>query len=117
MPTPARPDAGQSKRETAASRARAATRERLLRSGEALFAEQGLHKVTTHDIAAHAGVAAGTFYNHFPDKQALFKVLVDSAVAELNAHFDTACAGLVDVEDRVRAHATAMMDLPIPSSH
>jgi len=97
-------------RVTAAARARAATRERLLESGQALFAELGLHKVTTHDIAAHAGVAAGTFYNHFSDKQALFKELVDSAVVELNLHFDTACSGVTTLADRVRAHATAMMD-------
>jgi len=97
-------------RTTAAARARAATRERLLESGQTLFAELGLHKVTTHDIAAHAGVAAGTFYNHFSDKQALFKELVDSAVVEMNLHFDTACGGVTSLADRVRAHATAMMD-------
>ena len=50
---------------------RAATRERLRQSGLELFAERGLHGLTTHDIAHHAGLAAGTFYLHFPDKQAL----------------------------------------------
>ena len=38
-------------------------------AGEALFAEHGLHGVTTHTIAHHAGVAAGTFYLHFPDSR------------------------------------------------
>lgn len=96
-------------RKTAAARARAATRERLLASGQALFADQGLHKVTTHDIAAHAGVAAGTFYNHFPDKHALFRELVDAAVDELNHGVDLASDATATVFERVRAHATAMV--------
>jgi AcrR family transcriptional regulator len=55
----------------------------LIESGRALFAEHGL-RVTTHDIAAHADVAAGTFYNHFKDKADLFRVITDEAVAELS---------------------------------
>jgi AcrR family transcriptional regulator len=97
-------------RKTAAARARAATRERLLESGQALFAEQGLHKVTTHDIAAHAGVAAGTFYNHFPDKHALFRELVDAAVDELHRRVELARDESAPLPDRLRAHATAMID-------
>jgi len=111
--TPASADESRQKatgRQTAAARARAATRERLLESGQALFADQGLHKVTTHDIAAHAGVAAGTFYNHFRDKHVLFRELVDSTVIDLNRGVDMASDGIVDLRQRVRAHATAMID-------
>ena len=57
----------------APGRSRAATRNRILASGTALFARRGLHEVTSHDIASEAGVAAGTFYLHFPDKQTLFR--------------------------------------------
>jgi len=97
-------------RQTAAERSRAATRERLLESGQALFAEQGLHKVTTHDIAAHAGVAAGTFYNHFRDKHALFAELVDAAVDELHRRVELARNDDAPPAERLRAHATAMID-------
>ncbi len=106
-PTDGAPSSG---RQTAAARARAATRERLLESGQALFAEQGLHKVTTHDIAAHAGVAAGTFYNHFPDKHALFRELVDAAVDELHRRVELARDDSASLPERLRAHATAMID-------
>ena len=109
--TPASEDgAPSSGRQTAAARARAATRERLLESGQALFADQGLHKVTTHDIAAHAGVAAGTFYNHFKDKHALFRELVDAAVDELHQRTELVRDDDAPAADRLRAHATAMID-------
>ncbi|MBW2231483.1 MAG: TetR/AcrR family transcriptional regulator [Deltaproteobacteria bacterium] len=88
-----------SPRQNAAERARAATRARLIAAGKALFAEQGLHRITTHDIAAHAGVAAGTYYNHFRDKAALFSVIADEAIAELIERLD----GAVGPEESLRA--------------
>ncbi len=103
-------DAPAAGRQTVAARARAATRQRLLESGQALFAQQGLHKVTTHDIAAHAGVAAGTFYNHFSDKHALFRELVDAAVDELNRRVERARNEAAPLPERLRAHATALID-------
>jgi len=103
-------DASPGRRQTAAERARAATRTQLLASGRALFADLGLHKVTTHDIAAHAGVAAGTFYNHFSDKGALFRELTDAAVAELNRRLDRCSESIEDDgRDGVRAHAEALV--------
>jgi AcrR family transcriptional regulator len=109
LEAPSRASAGG--RQTAAERARAATRAQLLASGRALFAELGLHKVTTHDIAAHAGVAAGTFYNHFSDKGALFRELTDAAIAELNRRLDE-CHESIEQDDTrpgVRAHAEALV--------
>ena len=64
----------------ARERSRRQTRDRLLESGRKLFAERGLHGVTTHDIAAGAGVAAGTFYLHFKGKEALFRVIAEDTI-------------------------------------
>ena len=61
------------------------TRQRLLDAGLALFAEHGPHAVTTHVIAAEAGLASGTFYLHFTDKLALFRELAEEAASELEA--------------------------------
>lgn len=94
----------------ARSERRAATRERLRSSGRDLFAERGLHAITTHDIAHHAGLAAGTFYLHFSDKQALFREIVLGAVEELRAELQAAVAGTVPDDDIVRAQATALLD-------
>lgn len=86
----------------AAERARAATRAALRDSGRKLLAERGLHAVTSHAIARAAGVAAGTFYLHFRDKEELFRELVFEAVAELERRFETAVRPL-----RERPHEAA----------
>ncbi len=95
--------------EGAAARSRAATRARLRASGLALFAERGLHGVTTHDIARGAGVAAGTFYLHFRDKRQLFREIAGEAVAALRERLDRATDLHESPEARVRAHASAMV--------
>ncbi len=69
----------------APARSRAATRGRILASARALFAERGLHDVTSHDIARGAGIASGTFYLHFKDKQSLFREIAFDAVERLKA--------------------------------
>ena len=98
-----------SRRQTAGERARAATRSQLLASGKVLFAQSGLHKVTTHDIAAHAGVAAGTFYNHFRDKEALFRVITDEAIHELYARLDAVAVEGRPLREGVRPVAEALV--------
>ena len=94
----------------APARSRAATRERILASGTSLFAHRGLHEVTTHEIAEDAGVAAGTFYLHFSDKQALFREIVFQAVGELRGALERARAAAPDVEAVVRAQAGELLD-------
>jgi AcrR family transcriptional regulator len=80
--------------ETAPTRSRAETRRRLLEAGTALFAERGLHDVTSAQIARRAGVATGTFYLHFADKEALFHEIAFAALGELRARQERASAGL-----------------------
>lgn len=76
----------------AAARSRAETRRRLIESGTDLFAKQGLVTTTTTQIARAAGVAAGTFYLHFPDKHALFRSIAFAALADLRTRTDAANA-------------------------
>ena len=66
------------------------TRAQILEAGRKLFAERGLHGVTTHDIAAHAGFAAGTFYLHFRDKTELFRVIAEETIELLRERLDGA---------------------------
>jgi AcrR family transcriptional regulator len=73
-------------------RGRAATRQRLVEAGTALFARRGLHGVTSTQIAQQAGVATGTFYLHFRDKAELFHAIVFEALGQLRARQDRAGA-------------------------
>ena len=78
----------------APARSRAATRARLLEAGTELFAAKGIHAVSSARIARAAGVAAGTFYLHFKDKQALFKEIVFAALAQLRQRQEVARAAV-----------------------
>lgn len=51
------------------------TREALLAAGEAEFSENGYAAATTKSIASRAGVATGSFYQYFVDKDALLHEL------------------------------------------
>ena len=78
------------RRESAAERSRTQTRARLLAAGRELLAERGLHGVTSHEVAARASVAAGTFYLHFRDKRELLRVIAAETIALLREHLDRA---------------------------
>jgi TetR/AcrR family transcriptional regulator, mexJK operon transcriptional repressor len=52
-------------------------RKALLDSGKHLFTEKGYDQTTAKDIAAHAGVAIGTFYRYFSDKRQLLLSLLE----------------------------------------
>jgi len=94
----------------AAERARAATHAALRDSGRKLLAERGLHAVTSHAIASAAGVAAGTFYLHFRDKEALFRELVFEAVAVLEQRLETHVRPLRErPADAARVRAEVML--------
>lgn len=47
---------------------RTANREALLGAAEELFGQHGFGAISVDEIVARAGVAKGTFYNHFADK-------------------------------------------------
>ncbi|MGJ8626152.1 MAG: TetR/AcrR family transcriptional regulator [Sulfitobacter sp.] len=61
------------------------TRARLVDTAVALVAEHGYQALRVDDVVAGAGVAKGTFFAHFPDKDALMDLLVG---AEINQHLD-----------------------------
>lgn len=79
--------------DSAPARHRAETRRRLVAAATELFASEGLRGTTSTQIARAAGVAAGTFYLHFADKEALFREIAFGALAELREQMDAAHRG------------------------
>ncbi len=53
-------------------------RKALLESGRILFLTKGYEQTTAKEIAAHAGVATGTFYRYFYDKRQLLMSLLEN---------------------------------------
>lgn len=68
------------------------TTDAILSAAEKVFAREGLHAAKMEAIAAEAGVAVGTLYNHFHDRQALFDSLIEARRSELVSRMDLALA-------------------------
>jgi AcrR family transcriptional regulator len=73
-----------------------ARRQAIMDAALAVFAAQGFAGTKLDDVAVKAGVAKGTIYLHFRDKQDLFEQMVREAVSPLIARFE-AIAELPDV--------------------
>ncbi len=62
-----------------ASSSRISTRERLLQTAVSLFASSGYRGVSMRDLAGAVGITPPALYNHFPNKEALYRAAVETA--------------------------------------
>ncbi|MBN2647889.1 MAG: TetR/AcrR family transcriptional regulator [Thiotrichales bacterium] len=60
------------------------TYDRILVQAAALFAQQGYEAVSMRDIAQASGIKAPSLYNHFSDKQSLYRATVQSVFTQHN---------------------------------
>ena len=74
-----RPDARQLGRESK----RLALIERVLDAADSLFEEKGYDGTKISDICGRAGIAYGTFFNHFDEKRDLLRGLSERALRKL----------------------------------
>jgi AcrR family transcriptional regulator len=73
------------------------TRDKIIKSASKLFAKKGFFKTTVEDIAQATGVAKGTVYLYFKNKQELYTATID-------LHFSYALDKIVEIENK---HITA----------
>jgi AcrR family transcriptional regulator len=64
----------------------------MLLAAEDVFAESGLAKAHVEDIARRAGVAVGTLYNYYRDRDGLLAAVLASRTDELMAELSDAVA-------------------------
>ena len=86
----------------------AETEARLKDAARRVFARRGYLNTKIRDITDEAGRAAGSFYNHFPSKEALLEALLGDFVAEFDERIDHLGADH-DLSDRatLREHVAA----------
>jgi AcrR family transcriptional regulator len=70
------------------ARMRESTRQAILDAAELVYGEHGFAGGRLERIARQAGVAVGTLYNHFSDRDALVRALLDAKRAELLRRVD-----------------------------
>jgi AcrR family transcriptional regulator len=93
-------------------RIRETTVQAIMEAAEEVFADQGLHAAHMGEIATRAGVAVGTLYNHFQDREALLEGLLDARGVELLGRIDAALAETHGrpFRDRLRALLATVLE-------
>lgn len=84
-----------------------ATRDRILDEAEALFATQGFAGTSVRDIATRTGLTPASLYNHFSNKDALYRAVLSRGVAPLIERLGL----LVTSDDLSDATATIIEDV------
>jgi AcrR family transcriptional regulator len=92
------------------TRRRLESRRRLLDGAQDLFVERGYDRTRPQDIARHAGVATGTFYLHFKDKEDVFLAFADRAQTRMLDDCAAALEGVAGVTRRLRVFIRTMLD-------
>ena len=82
---------------------------RVLDAAAELFVTQGYAATTLRQIAAKAGIKAGSIYHHFDSKEALFVAVLDDGIEVMIEAFaappaTVATADTADTRERLRAH-------------
>jgi len=86
-----------------------ATRDRILRLADSLFAEHGYPRVSMRMVATAAGVTKPALYYHFRNKDALFEECVSTTQRRIGEMLREASASGGTLEERVRAVAHILL--------
>ena len=79
----------------------ARTRAALIAAGFDLLVERSIDAIPIDDLVAKAGVAKGSFFNHFTDKQAFAEEIATEVRLELEDQVARANAGVTNPVDRM----------------
>ena len=82
---------------------KAANRAAILDAARAVFAEVGFGSASVRDVIRRTDLASGTFYNYFPDKESLFRAVVEESATKVRARVQSARRGAGSLEEFVAA--------------
>ncbi|MEM9620750.1 MAG: TetR/AcrR family transcriptional regulator [Pseudomonadota bacterium] len=85
------------------------TRGLLIDSAISVFGDKGIAEASIHEITAIAGLANGTFYNHFKDKDELAFAASEAIALEIARHMDEQMHDLQRGVTRVVVATSAML--------
>jgi TetR/AcrR family fatty acid metabolism transcriptional regulator len=80
------------------------TRERIINSAKALFAEQGYQKTTIVDISKRAGISEAALYDYFQGKEDLLLTIPDLWVSELLRDLEEQLFGVKGAVNKLRKY-------------
>ena len=79
-----------------------ANREAIVAAAREVFADLGYGAATVRDIVRRTDLATGTFYNYFPDKEAVFRALLEKSARDVREVVRAARRSAPDAEAFVR---------------
>lgn len=77
------------------------TRRQLVDAAIRVFAEKGVANASIQEIALAAGVANGTFYNHFPTREAVIEAVAVHLAQGLSDRIDESYGHITDAAERM----------------
>jgi AcrR family transcriptional regulator len=78
-----------------------ANRTAILDAAREVFADRGYGAASVRDVIRRTDLASGTFYNYFPDKEAVFRALLEESAAEARSRARAARRAAGSLEDFV----------------
>jgi TetR/AcrR family transcriptional regulator, cholesterol catabolism regulator len=98
-------------------RSAAVTRRRaeIARTAAKVFATKGVGNTTMRDIAAEAGILAGSLYHHFESKEALLDEILRGVLTDLTHAYDAVCAANFD--PRIAVERLLLVGLQFVTDH
>lgn len=86
------------------------TRTALLAAARKLFVEKGYAETGTPELVAAARLTRGALYHHFPDKQALFRAVIEAEAAAVAAEIEQGSAASAAPVDALLAGGRAYVE-------
>lgn len=80
---------------------KAQNRAAILHAASQVFAELGYDAAGVRDVIRRTGLASGTFYNYFPDKESVFRAVLDESAREIRGRLRAVRAGATSLEEFV----------------
>jgi AcrR family transcriptional regulator len=81
---------------------KAQNRRAILDAAQEIFTEMGYGAASIRDVVRRSGLAAGTFYNYFPDKESVFQAVLEEHTTELRRRLRESRSRARDAETIVR---------------
>lgn len=82
---------------------KAANRAAIISAARAVFSELGYGGATVRDVVRRTDLASGTFYNYFPDKESLFRAVLQENATKVRARVQSARREAGSLEEFVAA--------------
>lgn len=87
--------------------------ERILEATRLLLVEEGYERATTNRIASRAGISPGSFYQYFPDKEAVLVAVIDRYARDVTNELTAVLADRLDLppDALMRASYDGLLDV------